>query len=76
MKKILPSRDLYLGPPDHQSSTLPTELRRHGYEMLENYLLKDFKNQAADLGLVLVDTCRESLNWEINHDLYLRERVK
>ena len=25
--------------------------------MLENYLLKDFKNHAADLGPALVDTC-------------------
>ena len=25
--------------------------------MFENYLLKDFKNHAADLGPVLVDTC-------------------
>ena len=26
-------------------------------KVIENYLLKDFKNHAADLGPVLVDTC-------------------
>ena len=55
-RKNLPSRDSNLEPPDPQSGTLPTELRRHSY--LSAWKLSTyFKNHAADLGPVLVDTC-------------------
>ena len=52
-EKILPSCDTNLGPLLHQSSTLPTELYDNITQMFENYLLKDFKNNAADLAPVL-----------------------
>ena len=54
-KKILPSQDLNLGLPDPQSGTLPNE-RRHCYLSVWK-LSTYFKNPAADLGPVLVDTC-------------------
>ena len=53
---VLPRRDLNLGPPDPQSGTIPTELRRQCYlSVLKSSTY--FKIQAADLGPVLVDTC-------------------
>ena len=35
-------------------------------QVFENYLLKDFKNHAADLGPVLVDTCSDANYAPIN----------
>ena len=52
MKKIDPLWELNHGPLAHESSTLTTELQQPWCGEGGH-----FKNQAADLGPVLVDTC-------------------
>ena len=58
-ERILPDQESNRGPPAPQLSTLSTKLQPHSFSSSEKLFIKhkNVKNHAADLGLVLDDTC-------------------